>query len=79
LWQYALKENQNIRSKTKREMPFESADVHDSVYVDGKLALKVIRDLKKLNQSKEPFFLTMGVSKPHLPFCAPKKYWDLYD
>jgi len=60
-------------------MPFESADVHDSVYVDGKLALKVIRDLKKLNQSKEPFFLTMGVSKPHLPFCAPKKYWDLYD
>jgi arylsulfatase A-like enzyme len=79
LWNYALKESQEIRKKTKRGLPFESADVHDSVYVDGKLALKVMQDLQKLKDSKEPFFLTMGVSKPHLPFCAPKKYWDLYD
>ncbi|PQJ77122.1 sulfatase [Polaribacter glomeratus] len=79
LWSYALQESQEIRKNTFRGLPFESADVHDSVYVDGKLALKVIRDLQKLKTSKEPFFLTMGVVKPHLPFCAPKKYWDLYD
>ena len=55
------------------------AEVHDSVYRDGKLALKVIKDLNKLKQSNQPFFLTMGLSRPHLPFTAPKKYWDLYN
>nr|WP_297919368.1 sulfatase [uncultured Allomuricauda sp.] len=79
LWNYALKESQEIRKNTKRGLPFEAADVHDSVYRDGKLALKVIKDLNKLKKSKEPFFLTMGVAKPHLPFTAPVKYWNLYD
>jgi iduronate 2-sulfatase len=35
--------------------------------------------LKKLKASGEPFFLATGFHKPHLPFNAPKKYWDLYD
>lgn len=79
LWGYALKESQEIRKNTYRGLPMEAADVHDSVYRDGKLALKVIKDLQKLKASNKPFFLTMGVAKPHLPFCAPKKYWDMYD
>ena len=79
LWSYALPESQEIRKNTKRGLPFEVAEVHDSVYRDGKLTLKVIQDLKKLKQSNQPFFLTMGLMKPHLPFTAPKKYWDLYD
>ncbi|GAL72693.1 sulfatase [Jejuia pallidilutea] len=79
LWGYALSESQDIRKNTKRGLPFEAAKVHDSVYRDGKLALKVIKDLNKLKQSNQPFFLTMGLAKPHLPFTAPKKYWDLYD
>ena len=79
LWSYALPESQEIRRNTYRGLPLESADVHDSVYIDGKLALKVIDDLQKLKSSKQPFFLTMGVAKPHLPFTAPKKYWELYD
>ena len=78
LWSYALKKNQEIRENTYRGLPIEAADVPDSTYIDGKLALKVIKDLKKLKQSGQPFFLTMGVAKPHLPFTAPKKYWDLY-
>jgi iduronate 2-sulfatase len=79
LWDYALPESQKIRKNTKRGLPFEMAKVHDSVYRDGKLALKVIKDLKKLKQSNQSFFLTMGLAKPHLPFTAPQKYWDLYD
>ncbi|AJR04470.1 sulfatase [Siansivirga zeaxanthinifaciens] len=79
LWTFALPESQEIREKTKRGLPVEMADVPDSLYRDGQLALKVIKDLQKLKQSNKPFFLTMGLAKPHLPFAAPKKYWDLYD
>lgn len=79
LWNYALPESQEIRKNTKRGLPFEVAQVQDSVYRDGKIALKVIKDLQILKNGKQPFFLTMGLMKPHLPFNAPKKYWDLYD
>jgi len=79
LWSYALPESQEIRRNTQRGLPFEAAEVHDSVYRDGKLALKVIKDLNKLKALNQPFFLTMGLMKPHLPFTAPRKYWDLYD
>jgi choline-sulfatase len=78
-WLYALEENQKIREETYRGMPLECADVNDTVYRDGKLAKKAIYDLNRLKKTGKPFFLTMGVGKPHLPFCAPKKYWDLYD
>lgn len=58
--------------------PFEIADVHDTIYYDGKLAEKTISDLKKLKAQNKPFFLAAGFVKPHLPFNAPKKYWDMY-
>ncbi|WP_299012540.1 sulfatase [uncultured Polaribacter sp.] len=78
-WRYATEEAFELRKKQGRGMPTENAETPDSTYLDGKLALKVIKDLQKLKQSKQSFFLTMGVVKPHLPFNAPKKYWDLYD
>lgn len=78
-WRYAYQEGFDLRKKTGRGLPFESAEVHDSIYMDGKLTLKVIKDLQKLKAKNQPFFLTMGLAKPHLPFNAPKKYWDLYN
>ncbi|MEL0099208.1 MAG: sulfatase, partial [Opitutae bacterium] len=58
----------------------ESADVPDDAYLDGKRADRAIQILRDLSQnSKQPFFLAVGLSKPHLPFCAPQKYWNLYD
>jgi len=59
--------------------PFESADVPDDGYPDGKLAQLAIETLARLKQQSQPFFLAVGFFKPHLPFNAPKKYWDLYD
>ncbi len=56
----------------------ECADVPDNAYNDGANALKAKEVLIKLNKSKQPFFFAVGFSKPHLPFVAPKKYWDLY-
>lgn len=58
---------------------FEMAVIADTAYFDGKIAQKGIDDLKRLKASGEPFFLALGFMKPHLPFNAPKKYWDLYD
>ncbi len=57
---------------------FEIAEEEDSAYFDGKTAQKAIADLERLKEKDEPFFLAVGFLKPHLPFNAPKKYWDLY-
>ncbi len=57
----------------------EMGEVEDTAYFDGKIAQKGIADLKRLKKKGQPFFLALGFMKPHLPFNAPKKYWDLYD
>jgi len=46
---------------------------------DTQIASHAIERLAALKAGKEPFFLAVGFMKPHLPFVAPKKYWDLYD
>ena len=73
---YALPENGSIRGKGTA---FERADVPDEGYTDGKLARLAVETLEKLSRSEQPFFLAVGFFKPHLPFNAPKSYWDLYD
>lgn len=75
---YLLDSNINVKDGT-RGMPYEMADVDDMAYRDGKLAEKAVNDLRKLKDSDKPFFLGVGFLKPHLPFTAPKKYWDMYD
>ena len=58
---------------------WEAADVPDEGYPDGKLAQLAIEKLTALRSGDKPFFLAVGFLKPHLPFNAPKRYWDLYD
>jgi len=56
---------------------FDAADVPDSAYPDG---ANTVHAMKELNRLKDkPFFMAFGLYKPHLPFNAPKKYWDMYD
>ena len=62
-----------------RGAAWERADVADDAYADGRIAAEGVRRLQAYQQGKQPFFLALGFVKPHLPFCAPKKYWDLYD
>jgi arylsulfatase A-like enzyme len=57
----------------------ECADVPDDAYVDGALALEAVRRLPALASAGKPFFLAIGFKRPHLPFAAPKRYWDLFD
>ena len=56
---------------------FDADDVPDNGYPDGAIADKAIAELRRLKD--KPFFLAVGFYKPHLPFNAPKRYWDLYD
>ena len=55
---------------------WEARDVADNELPDGKTADAAIAALRKLRS--ERFFLAAGFLKPHLPFVAPKKYYDLY-
>jgi len=55
----------------------ECRDVPDDAYFDGRVASEAIKALREIKDG--PFFLAVGFWKPHLPFNAPKKYWDLYD
>jgi arylsulfatase A-like enzyme len=59
--------------------PYECSEVSDEGYPDGLTALLAVKKLKALAVRKQPFFLGIGFFKPHLPFNAPKKYWDMYD
>ena len=73
-----IKENQKINPNAGDRGPaYEMADVPDNYYSDGQIADKAIIELRNLKGN--PFFLAVGFRKPHLPFTAPKKYWDLYD
>jgi len=55
----------------------EAPEIEDNIPHDGQVAEKAIRRLRELKN--KPFFLGVGFIKPHLPFVAPKKYWDMYD
>ena len=57
----------------------ECLDVPDEAYMDGAMANYAVAQLKELKKSNQPFFMAVGFKKPHLPFIAPKKYWDKYD
>jgi len=57
----------------------EAEDIPDNAYLDG-IHVRQMRDqLANLARSDKPFFMAVGLVRPHLPFVAPKKYWDLYD
>ena len=78
---YQLEENIKLNTDEDaiRGYAYEMADVDDTVYFDGRIANKGIEDLRQLKKNKEPFFLALGFMKPHLPFNAPTKYWNMYD
>jgi iduronate 2-sulfatase len=61
---------------------YESADVPDTAYIDGYNTARAIAMMKEMleeGNGDKPFFLGLGLTKPHLNWVAPKKYWDLYD
>ncbi|MDW7692177.1 sulfatase [Flammeovirgaceae bacterium SG7u.111] len=92
---YALPENQEVFKKNKKDMiakygdaakrglgngpAYESADVADNAYEDGYNTDLAIATMKEMAAGDKPFFIGLGLKKPHLNWVAPKKYWDMYD
>jgi len=57
----------------------ENVDSPDDAYFDGAQTDLAIQKLKEFKKLDKPFFFAIGYYRPHLPFNAPKKYWDMYD
>lgn len=57
----------------------EASDAPDDAFYDGAQTELAIETLKRLKERDQPFYMALGYYRPHLPFVAPKKYWDLYD
>ncbi len=66
-------------SKPAKGPAFEVSAKSDDELPDGFTAAEAVKRIHDLKKKQEPFFLAVGFLKPHLPFVAPKKYWDIYD
>ncbi len=76
----AQRENPKKRPGKRTKGPAtENYDKPDDSHADGNRANVGAVRLRQLAKRDEPFFLAVGFTKPHLPFVAPEKYWDLYD
>ena len=76
---FGYADGENRQSQKKQVRPYEAGEVDDEGYPDGLTTKLAISKLRELKDKKQPFFMGVGFFKPHLPFNAPKKYWDLYD
>lgn len=76
-WRYASAENRAV--VTLKRSSTEGEDVPDNTFVDGIVCEAAEEALETYAKHKQSFFLAVGFRKPHLPFVAPKRYWDWYD
>jgi iduronate 2-sulfatase len=81
----ALFTNQKLNQikSLPRGAAFEAPDVKDDEYADGRVAVETMKRLQaaqlRRKQHGTAFFIAAGFVRPHLPFSAPKKYWDMHD
>ena len=77
-WMHGLAHGE-IRGNAKEMDLFQSAEGDDSIYPDGISVGEALHQMQLLGEDNEsPFFLAVGILRPHLPFGAPEKYLSLY-
>lgn len=74
-YQYVLPENQT----GGKEAATEKADVDDDAHLEGIFTNLAVDALESFRNNQTPFFLAVGYFRPHLPFVAPTRYWEMYD
>ncbi|MGY6647993.1 sulfatase [Wenyingzhuangia sp. IMCC45574] len=73
------KSTNKVLMKSGNGRIYEAPEVDENAYPDYKIAQKTISDLRRFKKTGESFFMACGFFRPHMPFYAPKKYWDLYN
>lgn len=78
-WMHGLAHGE-IRRNAKDMAVYQALPGDDTIYPDGIMMEEALRQLDRLGdvQSSQPFFLTVGILRPHLPFGAPEKYLERY-
>ncbi len=76
-WMHGLA-NGEIRKKAGKMAVMQSTEGPDSIYPDGISVDEALKQLGELADEKKPFFLAVGILRPHLPFGAPAKYMEPY-
>lgn len=76
---FGYADGSNRQSMNKKVKPYENTGVNDEDYPDGLTASLAVEKLKMLSEKGTSFFMGVGFFKPHLPFNAPKKYWEMYN
>jgi iduronate 2-sulfatase len=68
-----------IRGSKKKMDLFQSVEGDDSTYPDGLIVEEGLNQMRQLAADGKPFFLAVGIIRPHLPFGAPAKYMQPYE
>ncbi|MEM8954839.1 MAG: sulfatase [Verrucomicrobiota bacterium] len=72
---YALPENNEQKATIAESAPLKDGP---DPYVDAAITADAVETIERLAEGSQPFFLAVGFMKPHSPFNAPEKYWNLY-
>ncbi|MFK7735828.1 MAG: sulfatase [Pirellulaceae bacterium] len=76
-WMHGLAHGE-IRKNASQMDVYQSVEGEDSIYPDGASIETAVQQLDQLTASDSPFFLAVGILRPHLPFGAPAKYFEPY-
>ncbi|MDG1896960.1 MAG: sulfatase [Fuerstiella sp.] len=68
-----------IATQTRGQQPgYGPSGLRDDQHKDGRNARQIVSWLENKSNGEQPFFMACGIQKPHVPFLAPAKYFDMY-
>ncbi|MCB1064551.1 MAG: sulfatase-like hydrolase/transferase, partial [Verrucomicrobiae bacterium] len=57
----------------------QAPEVPDETLFAGRMTSRVVDLIRERKSEAEPFFFAVGYRRPHLPFVAPKAWFDRYE
>ncbi|MEZ6123608.1 MAG: sulfatase [Planctomycetaceae bacterium] len=75
--EFAMPDGAALPPNLAKDLLCENRDVPDEACFDAVSTNLAITELRALAKKPEPFFLALGLFKPHTPYKVPKRYWDI--